>query len=96
MLTGGAVATTLGLLMGERMEAMPPARPMIAMIYLIVLGSFVGFTAYSWLLRNTRPLLATSYAFVNPVVAVVLGVVIAAEPLGWQTLIATPLVYLLL
>jgi drug/metabolite transporter (DMT)-like permease len=65
---------------------------MIAMIYLIVLGSFVGFTAYSWLLRNTRPLLATSYAFVNPVVAVVLGVVIAAEPLGWQTLIATPLV----
>jgi len=49
------------------------------MAYLIVGGSLVGFTAYGYLLRNTRPALATSYAYVNPLVAVGLGVALAGE-----------------
>lgn len=92
MLTGGAGSLLLGLASGERMTALPPARPMLAMVYLVLVGSFVGFIAYSWLLRHTRPALATSYAFVNPVIAVALGALLAAEPLTWQTLVATPLV----
>lgn len=92
MLAGGAGAALLGLASGERMAALPPARPLLAMAYLVLVGSFVGFIAYSWLLRHTRPALATSYAFVNPVIAVALGALIAAEPLTWQTLVATPMV----
>jgi drug/metabolite transporter (DMT)-like permease len=92
MLAGGAGSALLGLASGEHIAALPPARPMVAMLYLVLVGSFVGFIAYSWLLRHTRPALATSYAFVNPVLAVALGAVLAAEPLTWQTLVATPLV----
>jgi drug/metabolite transporter (DMT)-like permease len=92
MLAGGAGSALLGLAMGERMTALPPARPMIAMAYLVLVGSFVGFIAYSWLLKHTRPAVATSYAFVNPVLAVALGALLAAEPLTWQTVTATPVV----
>ncbi len=92
MLAGGAGAALLGLASGERIAALPPARPLVAMVYLVLVGSFVGFIAYSWLLRHTRPAVATSYAFVNPVLAVALGALLAAEPLTWQTLVATPLV----
>jgi drug/metabolite transporter (DMT)-like permease len=92
MLAGGAGALLLGLASGERMTELPPARPLVAMVYLILVGSFVGFIAYSWLLRHTRPAVATSYAFVNPVLAVALGALLAAEALTWQTLVATPLV----
>jgi drug/metabolite transporter (DMT)-like permease len=59
-----------------------------------VAGSLIGFTAYSWLLRNVRPVLATSYAFVNPILAVALGTALAGEPLGWPTLVAAPAVAL--
>ena len=92
MLAGGAGALLLGLASGERMTELPPARPLVAMVYLILVGSFIGFIAYSWLLRHTRPAVATSYAFVNPVLAVALGALLAAEALTWQTLVATPLV----
>jgi drug/metabolite transporter (DMT)-like permease len=92
MLAGGAGAALLGLASGERIAELPPARPLVAMIYLVLVGSFVGFIAYSWLLRHTRPAVATSYAFVNPVIAVALGALLAAEPLTWQTLLATPMV----
>ena len=92
MLAGGAGSALLGLASGERMTGLPSARPMIAMVYLILVGSFVGFIAYSWLLKHARPAVATSYAFVNPVLAVALGALLAAEPLTWQTLTATPVV----
>ena len=60
--------------------------------YLIVFGSLIAFSAYAWLLRNTRPAVATSYAFVNPALAVLLGVVLGAEQVGVATVIATPLI----
>jgi drug/metabolite transporter (DMT)-like permease len=74
------------------MTGLPGTGPLLALVYLIVFGSLVGFTAYSWLLRNVRPVLATSYAFVNPLLAVALGALLAGEALGWATLVAAPAV----
>ena len=58
-------------------------------MYLIVFGSLVGFTAFNWLLQNTRPSLALSYSYVNPAIAVLLGVVVGHEPLHETTIAAT-------
>ncbi|HUS66560.1 MAG TPA: drug/metabolite exporter YedA [Kofleriaceae bacterium] len=91
-LCGGVGALLVGLAHGEHMTAMPGARPLAAVAYMVLIGSLLTFTAYLWLLRNTRPSVATSYAFVNPVLAVFLGVLFAGEPLRWQTLVATPIV----
>ena len=93
-LWGGAGALVVGLAHGERMTEVPGPGPLAAVAYLVLIGSLLGYTAYHWLLRNTRPAIATSYAFVNPVLAVFLGVLLAAEPLRPQTLFATPLVVL--
>ena len=59
-----------------------------AFCYLILFGSLVGFTAYSWLLRNVAPAHAATYAYVNPVVAVLLGWLLAHEPLTLRMLVA--------
>ena len=92
MLTGGAALLVLALLRGERipLDARPSA--WIAFAYLLVFGSLVAFTAYAWLLRNARPVVATSYAYVNPILAVFIGAVLYQEPLGWTTLIANVLI----
>ncbi|HKU73474.1 MAG TPA: EamA family transporter [Pyrinomonadaceae bacterium] len=63
-----------------------------AFFYLLVFGSLVGFTAYSWLLNNVTPAMATTYAYVNPVVAVFLGWLIAGEPLTRRMLIAAAVI----
>lgn len=88
MITGGAAMLVLAALMGERLEGPPSARSLFAMLYLVGFGSLVAFTAYTWLLRNTRPALATSYAYVNPLVALVLGRFFGKEPLGLTALLA--------
>ncbi len=64
----------------------------LALGYLVVFGSLVGFTAYSWLSRNVEPHLVSTYALVNPVIAVALGWLFADEPLTMNFLIATVLV----
>lgn len=56
-----------------------------ALAYLIVAGSCIGFTSFSHLTRHADPALAASYAYVNPVVAVLLGAWLLGEPLGWTT-----------
>jgi len=94
MLAGGAALLVVGLVHGERVTGVPPASAVLAMAYLIVFGSLLGFSAYAWLLHNARPAVATSYAFVNPALAVVLGVVLGAERLGPTVLIGTPLIIL--
>ena len=53
---------------------------LVAMAYLVVFGSLVAFTAYSWLLQNAPVSLVATYAYVNPVIAVLLGALILAEP----------------
>jgi drug/metabolite transporter (DMT)-like permease len=79
MLVGSVFACIAGLLLGERITALPEIRPTMAMLYLVVAGSIFGFTAYIWLLHHVRPALATSYAYVNPVIAVAIGALLLGE-----------------
>jgi drug/metabolite transporter (DMT)-like permease len=79
MLCGGVLMLVAGLVFGERITAMPTPKASAALAYLAVFGSIVGFTAYAWLLQNVRTTLASSYAYVNPVIAVLLGTWLAAE-----------------
>jgi drug/metabolite transporter (DMT)-like permease len=91
MIAGGALMALVGALRGEAVHV-PSADAIGAMAYLIVAGSLIGFTAYAWLLQNTRPAVATSYAFVNPPLAVVFGIVLGGESAGWTLAVATPLI----
>ena len=79
MLTGGAVLLAFALLVGERVPASPPLSASLAIVYLAIAGSLVGFSAYLYLLNTVRPALATSYAYVNPPVAVLVGAVFGGE-----------------
>jgi drug/metabolite transporter (DMT)-like permease len=60
--------------------------------YLIFFGSGIGFVAYTWLLRNAPTPIVATYAYVNPVVALMLGSVIANEPLGWNEVISAAII----
>ncbi len=92
LLTGGAVLAILGPIRGERIDAVPTAGSVVALLYLIVFGSIVAYSAYVYLLNNTRPAMATSYAYVNPAVAVLLGVTIGAETVTGPVFVALPLI----
>lgn len=84
MLAGGAMLLAVGLLTGEAASFDPAAvstRSLLALGYLVMFGSLAGFTAYVWLLRVASPALVSTYAYVNPVVAVFLGWALANEPL---------------
>lgn len=79
MLIGSAMALVVGLVIGERMHGMPTLVPTLGMLYLVVAGSILGFTAYVWLLHHVRPALATSYAYVNPPIAMLIGALLLGE-----------------
>ena len=79
MLCGGVLLIAAGLASGERWNALPAPSGFLAVSYLCVFGSIIAFTAYVWLLHNVRPVLAGSYAYVNPVIAVALGASLAGE-----------------
>jgi drug/metabolite transporter (DMT)-like permease len=82
-LSGGIVLLAAGTAMGELAHLEPSkwsTGSLLAMGYLVVFGSLVAFTAYSWLLQNAPVSLVATYAYVNPVVAVALGALILAEP----------------
>jgi drug/metabolite transporter (DMT)-like permease len=68
------------------------ARPLLALAYLVVFGSWVGFSAYLYLLRRVRPAVATSYAYVNPVIAMALGVAFAGEHITFSEWLAMPVI----
>jgi len=82
MLCAGFFLTTLGLLRGEQITHMPSLASVLAVLYLLFVGALVGYSAYSYLLRTVRPSLATSYAYVNPVIAVLIGLGLGGESLG--------------
>jgi drug/metabolite transporter (DMT)-like permease len=63
-----------------------------AFVYLLVFGSLVGFTAYSFLLNNVTPESAATYGFVNPVVAVLLGWLVAGEPITLKMIVAATII----
>jgi len=79
MLAGSAWMLLAALVTGEKFTAMPSVGATTALLYLVVAGSIFGFTAYIWLLHHVRPALATSYAYVNPPIAVLFGALIAGE-----------------
>jgi drug/metabolite transporter (DMT)-like permease len=92
---GGLMLTLAGTLAGEwtRLDlSQASAASVAALLYLIVFGSVIAFTAYSWLLKVVPPARAATYAYVNPVVAIVLGWAIAGEPLGWRTVVAATMI----
>lgn len=87
MLCGGAVLMAISLALGEQFVAPPQPLALAAWAYLVVFGSLVAFSAYLYLLAHASPALATSYAFVNPVIALALGVLVAQEaPSGGEWL----------
>lgn len=90
MLAGSVSLTIVGLLRGEQTTfsiADVSSTSVYALFYLIIFGSLIGFTAYSWLLKNAQPAMVSTYAYVNPVIAVILGWSIAGESLTAQMLI---------
>lgn len=95
MLAGGAVTLAVGAAAGE-IGAFEPARVSAASIaawaYLVVFGSMLGFTCFTWLVSVVDPTRVATYAYVNPVVALVLGWWLAGEPLGARTLVAAPVI----
>ena len=95
MVTGGLLMLLLGLVVGEASGfsfAQISTRSWIAYVYLITFGSLVGFTAYSWLLKKVSPAKASTYAYVNPLVAVFLGWAIAGEAVSARTLLAAAVI----
>jgi drug/metabolite transporter (DMT)-like permease len=91
MLVGGVALGVAGILAGElgRVDVSRFSRAsLLGLLYLIVFGSWIGFTAYLWLLRVARTSLVSTYAYVNPVVAVFLGWLILDEHVGLRTLVA--------
>ncbi|MFJ2577808.1 EamA family transporter [Kitasatospora aureofaciens] len=89
MLAGGLGDLLIGLVRGETHGldlAAVSGRSWLALAYLVLFGSLLAFTAYAWLLRSAPLTLVATYAYVNPVVAVLLGWLILAEPLTGPTL----------
>ena len=97
MVMGGVLLTAAGLARGE-LGSFDPARvsgrSVAAVVYLIIFGSIIAFTAYIWLLRVVPPAKAGTYAYVNPVVAVALGWALAGEAVTWRTVIAAAIIIL--
>jgi drug/metabolite transporter (DMT)-like permease len=92
---GGAALLAVGLLAGElwRLDAAAVStESLVALAYLIVFGSLLGFTAYVWLLAHAPVTTVATYAYVNPIVAVALGMLIRDEQLSLRTLIAAVLI----
>jgi drug/metabolite transporter (DMT)-like permease len=91
MTAGGALLMIGSLARGERPGA-PSAAAVAALAYLVVLGSMLAYSAFGYLLRNARPALATSYAYVNPIIALGLGVALAGEKVTRADLVGLALV----
>jgi drug/metabolite transporter (DMT)-like permease len=95
MLAGGVVLFIVGVSSGElgRLDlAGVTTRSVLSLGYLIVFGSLVGFTAYAWLLRKCSPAAVATYAYVNPIVAMLLGWLMAGEEFGPRMIIAAAII----
>lgn len=93
MLTGAVVQFTIGQAMGERVVlAETTTTSWLALLYLAVFGSLVGFTCYGWLLKVEPASRVATYAYVNPVVAVLLGALLGGEEIGPRVLVAAAII----
>jgi len=90
MLAGGFAMLPFALVTEHHFD--PSTKSIIGWIYLVVFGSIVGYTAYVWLLANAPIGLVSTYAYVNPVVAITLGVIFRGESLTWRLLLGAAIV----
>jgi len=91
MLAASAFLAVAGVAKGETRAVHADTfstKPVIAFVYLVLVGSLLAFSAYAWLLKNVRVSVVSTYAFVNPVIAVALGTVFLNETIGWSTIAA--------
>jgi drug/metabolite transporter (DMT)-like permease len=91
MIAGGALLLIASVIAGEwtriRLDQVS-FNSMIAWLYLIVFGSLVGYTSYIWLLKETTASRVSTYAYVNPIIAMFLGWAIAQEPITLRNVVA--------
>lgn len=95
MMCGGAALLVISVLRGEPMHFQPAqgsTRSWLALSYLIFFGSLIGFSAYVWLLKVSTPARVATYAYVNPVIAVLLGWLILDEPFGGRECLAAAVI----
>ncbi|SHJ17891.1 EamA family transporter [Propionispora hippei] len=96
-IAGGGLCLLVGLLAGEpaKLQWASLSLPsLLALAYLIFIGSLIGFSAYIWVLKKAEPSLVSTYAYVNPLVAVFLGYVFADEPLTAHIALAAGIIVL--
>jgi drug/metabolite transporter (DMT)-like permease len=95
MLSGGVIMLLIGTFAGEwgtlNLNTVS-ARSWLALVYLIFVGALVAYTAYSWLLKNAQPAMVSTYAYVNPAIAVLLGWAVAGETLTGQMLLGAAII----
>lgn len=97
MIAGGVLCLMVAALSGELQGfsvADVSSRAALAWLYLVVFGSLVAFTAYIWLLGVTSIAKVGTYAYVNPIVAVLLGWAVLGEPVTWRTIVAAAVILL--
>ncbi|MEP6693141.1 MAG: EamA family transporter [Chloroflexota bacterium] len=95
MLAGGALLVVVAMAIGEPSRADPSSfstASLAAIVYLVVFGSLVAFSAYTWLLQNTSVSVVSTYAYVNPVVAVLLGALVLGEAVTPSMLIGAAII----
>jgi drug/metabolite transporter (DMT)-like permease len=95
MLAGGLLLWTAGLAIGEDAQLHAAAfttRSVVSLAFLIVFGSVIAFTAYTWLLQVSSPAIVSTHSYINPVVAVFLGWAFAGEAVSARTLLATAII----
>lgn len=95
MICGGALLTLGGLLVGEHHRFDASGISLLSLgsfAYLVIIGALVGYTAYIWLLRHCAPSKVATYAYVNPIVAVILGALFAGETLTGRAVLAAGLI----
>jgi drug/metabolite transporter (DMT)-like permease len=93
MLAGGLMMTAAGTLRGEWSDIFFTTRTTTALIYMSTLGAVGGFVAYAYALRHLPVSFVSLYAYINPVIAVALGVLVLHEPFTWRMAIAAALVF---
>src|SRR5207253_2842467 len=92
MLAGGGAVVLLGTALGEWSRWHLTAKGAGAVVYLVVFGSILGYSAYTYALRHASPTIVGTYAYVNPVIAVLLGWLILREPVTARTFVAMALI----
>jgi len=93
MLFGGIVLLLAGAAVGELRDVSVTPRTAAAFIYLVVFGAVVGFTAYAYALKHLPVAILSLYAYINPLIAVLLGTIVLREPFGSRVIVGTSIVF---